>query len=689
MLSSVGVVLATVAVLSLIAGVGLRQAALDLGTRSDPLGFVVRALVWSTAWPTGVGLILGFVGWLHISVASLVLVAIIALQQGPLARQRVDLREHMAAVAAAIRPLSTKHPVVGGLALTALASEVVTGLSRPPLSWDALAYHLLLPATWLQRLQISVPFGRYPTSFYGLFPGNGEVWLWWWMSPSHSELFVNLASVPHWLLLVAATGLLARHLGAQSHWPLAAAVVGTLPFVVKAAATPYIDLYVAATLTAGLALWLDSGRRSWPSTAAALGLAAGAKVFALVFALSHALVIGFEWIYRRWPISRAVAFALLLAGLGAPFYLRNIGLGVGPVAQECVVLTEGSSVPLLLAGHQTVIGSLGARIADGSLLGTFLGNRRPASFELGIGPAAILVVLAFACLLRRATRPGWRLVAGLVLVQLAIWFTVPFALGDHIFGHVRYLTAAIAWIVAAGAARLERFRGLELLAGALMAQSLLMQGNHWSAGLRLAMGILLLAVGAWVLVPHPQKRKLKAPVVVVGLLAAILAAPVWVELRLGDRERAFREDWMFHDQPARFAAGAWGYLDREAGGRRVAAVTEPPNRFIVPAMGPRYERDVTYVNVQAPDIRFAPAYPNCVPPRTAPDRSAWLQNLVASEIHYLLVTVDPGRQPPIEATWAAESPELFVLRHRDPTSAVWELAGPLAEAVAAQAEAER
>ena len=158
--------------------------------------------------------------------------------------------------------------------------------------------------------------------------------------------------------------------------------------------------------------------------------------------------------------------------------------------------------------------------------------------------------------------------------------------------------------------------------------------------------------------------------------------------RFDDRARAYAEEWTLHDQVARFGAGAWAYLDSAAGERTVAMVSEPANRFLVPAMGPRYERRVTYVNVQAPDSRFAPDYPHCVPPRANPDRNAWLQNLVAARIHYLLVTVDPGRQAPIEATWAMESPELFVLRHRDETSAVWELSGPLAAAVEAASAAQ-
>ena len=60
----------------------------------------------------------------------------------------------------------------------------------------------------------------HPTYFYGFEPSNGSVWLWWWMAPSHSELYVNLAFFPQTLLLALAAGGIARELGARRHWPL-------------------------------------------------------------------------------------------------------------------------------------------------------------------------------------------------------------------------------------------------------------------------------------------------------------------------------------------------------------------------------------------------------------------------------------------------------------------------------------
>jgi hypothetical protein len=676
-----------IAALAAVAGVG---CAARSSFRGDPLAALVTALVWATGLPLAVALVLGFLGLLHISIAAAVLLTIAAFT---LRRRehRAASRDLLASMGSRALSVVKKHPLFAILAAQSLGVEALRGLLRPPLSWDALAYHLLLPATWLRDLAISTPYGRHPVSFYSLFPGNGELWLWWSMAPSHSELFTNLAFLPHWLLLVAGTGLLARSLGAGSSWPIAAAVVGTLPVIVRAAATPYLDIFTSSLLVAAVALWssLDAGRRISSTIGAALGIAAGAKVFGLLFAAATAAALVGVGLPpgRRGPRLAASTAAVFLL-FGAPFYLRNVALGVGPLAAPCAVATETSPLPMPLAGPQTLAGSFADRLADGSLLETFLGRRVANSFELGIGPAAVLLLGTLLALGARALRDRRHLaIAVVVAAQLVVFATIPFVLQGHIYGHARYLDFATALLVAVGAAALDHRGPLAtgLLGAAVVGQSLLLQSPALTTSMRLVLAALLVG-----LLLVPLWRRARRPVVLAGGLAAVLAlltlAPRWVAFRLHDRERAYTTEWALHDQPARFAAGAWGFLDREAGDRRVAAVSAPPNRFIVPAMGPRYEREVTYVNVQAPDIRFAPAYPNCAPPRTAPDRAAWLQNLVAAEIHYLLVTVDPGHETPIEATWAAESPELFVLRHRDQTSAVWELAGPLAEAVAARAE---
>ncbi len=101
------------------------------------------------------------------------------------------------------------------------------------------------------------------------------------MAPSHSEFWVNLASLPHWLLLGLAAGGVARELGAGRHWPLAAFPMLLPPTVVRFAAAQYVDIFLGSVLLrrpsspcAGCA----SARWGMLCSPARPGLAAGAKV---------------------------------------------------------------------------------------------------------------------------------------------------------------------------------------------------------------------------------------------------------------------------------------------------------------------------------------------------------------------------------------------------------------------------
>src|SRR5436853_128608 len=81
-----------------------------------------------------------------------------------------------------------------------------------------------------------------------------------WIEPAHGESYVNLASLPHWALLALAVGGIARHLGAERHWPAASFLVGLTPVVVRFAATEYVDLLTGATLLSGcffLLRWME------------------------------------------------------------------------------------------------------------------------------------------------------------------------------------------------------------------------------------------------------------------------------------------------------------------------------------------------------------------------------------------------------------------------------------------------
>src|SRR5580693_4155250 len=197
------------------------------------------------------------------------------------------------------------YPVLALVALHAAAAEALRGLARPPLSWDSLMYHLLLAASWLQDGRVAPVFGPHPTNFYGFQPANGSLWLWWWMAPSHSDLYVNLAFFPQCTLLALVAGAVARELGARRHWPVAGYLVLLAPTVIRFAATQYVDVFLGATLAAGGWFALRWLRRPLWSDAlfagAGLGLAAGTKLLGLPYAAALAVAVA---VLAAFPVRR-------------------------------------------------------------------------------------------------------------------------------------------------------------------------------------------------------------------------------------------------------------------------------------------------------------------------------------------------------------------------------------------------
>ncbi|HBL29049.1 MAG TPA: hypothetical protein DD490_19615, partial [Acidobacteria bacterium] len=201
---------------------GLLLSRLLLGRRAeeDPLAYAIAALLAMTTLATLLGTGLGAMGLLRIEIGLLLLAAITVFL---LRKVRGDGDPWGALRAAGRRTWGRlkEHPALALLALHAAAAEGLRGLLRPPLTWDGLMYHMPIVATWLQEGRISAVFGMRPLSFYGFMPAGGSVWVWWWLAPSHSELYANLAFFPQAALLALAVGGVARELGARRFWPCA------------------------------------------------------------------------------------------------------------------------------------------------------------------------------------------------------------------------------------------------------------------------------------------------------------------------------------------------------------------------------------------------------------------------------------------------------------------------------------
>ncbi|HEY6323652.1 MAG TPA: hypothetical protein VJA16_19090 [Thermoanaerobaculia bacterium] len=731
--------------------------------RRDPLALAIAALLAATAEALAIGLALGICGALRIEAALAAQTLLVAVLGRGRRAAAADLWEPARQLGRRAWERLRAHPALSLLTVHAVGSEALRGLLRPPLSWDSLMYHLLLSASWLQRHDLAPVFGAYPVNDYGYVPANGSIWFWWWMAPSHSELYVNLASLAHWALLGLAVGGIARQLGARRHWPLASFLVLLTPVVVRFAATQYVDVFVAATLLGGafFALrWMARPRLADAALAGAgCGLACGAKLLGVPYAaaLAAAAVLltrdggpaelpssppdgappgsspkppagagSGHWLRQRLP--QLAAALLVAAALGSFFYLRNIALGAGPLALACEGResaapapapppTAGQTAPApggLAAGGTAGAAGDAARpspappraraaparppllpalprrdsVADQwstigrhQLLDAFLGITRPQSVELGAGPQALVLLLAFLALpfgVAADRRRAALVAASQIAFELLFWLVVPFAANLHLFANIRYLIPAIGLAAAGGVAVAEQrgmsdpwLRGIAL---ALACQGLLQLHAEMPHGVRVAIAAADLAAVVLGISPacRGAVRRHAGAVATAALALALLGAPLLARFRARDRPRALAGEWTAHATSAHLFAGAWGWLDTHGGDGTVDVVGSPGTYFVYPAMGPFLERQAIYVNVNRANLSVAAHYPACNP-RVDPSEQAWLDNLATAHVRWLLLCRYPEFDFPLEGRWAAAHPDRFALRYADPTCVIFEI----------------
>jgi hypothetical protein len=313
-----------------------------------------------------------------------------------------------------------------------------------------------------------------------------------------------------------------------------------------------------------------------------------------------------------------------------------------------------------------------------------LGSTRPTTLEMGLGPQVLLllvVVIALPFALGREQRRAGLVVWGQVAAQIALWATVPYSAGGWLYASTRFLLPTAALALAAGCAMAERRgskpRWLKLLALALAVQGLLQLHAAMPRGVRVTMALADLAALGLALSARARLGLSRrwAWLLAAAVLLAVAGAPGLARFRTADRARALAQETTAHDTPARFAAGAWAWLDAHGGDGTVAVVYEPPGRFSYPAMGPRFERRAVYVNVNAADRRQAAAYPGCNP-RVDPSADAWLRNLAKLQVAWLHLGRDPGRDFPLELDFVEAFPSRFALRYQDATNLVYAVLPP-------------
>lgn len=676
------------------------------GFHPDPLLLAMTSILLALVQGVGVALVLGALGFLDIGLAlALQTLLVWALHRA--ARKRLasggdsELGQPMREIVHAVSRTVRCYPGLALVTAFGAGTELLRGLFRPPLSWDSLMYHLYLAAGWLQQGDLSLFGARDPTTAYLFAPANGSLWLWWWMAPSHSELWVNLAHMPSWLLLGLSAGAFARQLGAERHWPVAGFLAVLTPAVLRFVATQYVDVLAAGclvTATVFAVRWMRAGNgRDALLAGAAVGLAAGTKVTGLAFGLLLALLVVVLTLaakpssWRRRLVQMGGAL-LVAAALGGFFYGRNLAVGAGFFGEACLQPGEETrSAVGAVPAPTSVVALWDEMVGEGFLLDAFLGSTRPTMADLGVGPPVVLLLAAGLLLpfgVARSRRKAAWLAAGQVVGQLVFWFLVPHAANAHVLANVRYLDGALALLFAGAVALGERYltdgwlRGLAL---AVAVQDVLMVRPSWPREVR-----LLLAAGlavALLLALSPRLRGVLASrwkvLATAGCFAVVALAPALGGYRLRDRERAFQEEFTAHLTSTRMFAEGWGWLDRNAGGGTVAVSHAPKNYFVYPAMGPFLDRRAVYVHVNEAAYENPVRYPGC-DVRVDPSPDAWVRNLRREGVRWLYVARFPELDFPLEDRWARERPDLFTLRLDAPLNRVYDLtregeAGPAAQ----------
>ncbi|MFQ6000466.1 MAG: ArnT family glycosyltransferase [Anaerolineae bacterium] len=226
----------------------------------------------------------------------------------------------------------SRPPLFIGLYLVATLSLSFLLALAPPISFDALLYHLVGPKLYIQEHRIWAV-----DNFPLYFPSLVEMLFTWGMLLK-GDIVAKLIHYLYGLLAGAAVFLLAkRYLSSKVGW-WSLALAWSMPMVWVVMGWAYADLgLVLYELLAFFALlnWLGSKEGKWLLLSGALsGFAMGVKYTGFVAPLSLALLILYQGVrghQRASSLLRSLfLFTLLALLVASPWYLRNLYLVGNP-----------------------------------------------------------------------------------------------------------------------------------------------------------------------------------------------------------------------------------------------------------------------------------------------------------------------------------------------------------------------
>jgi hypothetical protein len=303
-----------------------RNVALRVYRPPGRLELAISLSMIAFAIVVSVGLLLGFSGWLSLAsyliLTSALWAASLFLPASPW-RPGADSADSTHG-APRVRPW-----IVGGVGgvIVLIAAFGIAHLSMT--LYDALSYHLLFPARWLQERTLSIVPTPFSDEAQAYAPANGELFFLWLMLPFHGDLLARIGQLPFFLLSLVTLYALARRLGAQpQHAVYPAAFFALSRPVVEQAIGANVDLVCATmfltSLYAGLLAVERNRRADWALWGVGVGLFCGSKYVALIY-LPVLLASGLVGLVGRGAPaqpSRLWALPGLLA-FGLPWYARN------------------------------------------------------------------------------------------------------------------------------------------------------------------------------------------------------------------------------------------------------------------------------------------------------------------------------------------------------------------------------
>lgn len=598
---------------------------------------------------------------------------------------------------------------------------------------DGPIYHLYFAARWWKAgrlILVAAPFGESAATY---FPANGDLWFTWLMASCGGDLLARLGQAPFLLLAGMSAYGCARLLAVGR----SAAAIATSWFVTSTplllySAEPNVDTIFVAGYLAAAYFFLryfraDGGTPALALGALAAGGALGTKAVALVFVPPLTVLVAIAIAFQAIPAGTRLKRIILVAAgplvTGGYWYARNSLISGNPLYPLNVTVlghtvlagwygseAMATSPYYLPRGAWRALGDIILALLDPRLmpiwLAALVGAWAPG--HSGTGRLRRWIVL-FAL--------------GAVVNAALYWLLIPYRTQQ------RFMLHALGLAVVPLAATFDRARWLRLLGVGLLALHLMTPQTWPFAGRDARIPwdlspivpnlipsltivfptiephynpahpptavrpelflVAILMVVAWRRCLGPSSR---VPAMVWGL-AALALSVAFVEIGCRSIDPRYFDPKLRFFPPFRDYIAGWKafepYCSRH--GVRVAyAGTDLPYYLL----GPGLRNEVRYVNIDAhrdwlmhdyhreATARGEGLWPNSRPgwDRIHPDERAWLDNLEAEGIQFLVVTrVNPAEGAhnvaddegfPIEHRWAESLPGRFIplygAREHDP-----------------------